>query len=476
MQCPYCGHEYFGEETYCGNCGALLLPEEESGEGPGAVPVEGEPDRTVLQDPDVQAALAKGADPNYVPGFDTIVMQVQNAGDARQAAAQAARTEQMDVPAQPAAPSEPEPLGGDIQPPQGVIPPRSAYGPGSGHGYDHRPMERPVDDPDSAGIIPLIAGVFLGLMAIVLFLFVFRSCPAQRAQDQSRREEEAATREAVTEEAAPEEEEEEFEVEAKAEINDYTWEELAHIASYIEEAPNEDEATRIAIQYNLLNPDGSVTGNAKEVVLSDGTVFYVRVAGILHDTKADGSGRAGITFVSTGVVGRHNMNAQNTNQGGWADSDMRAWMNARSGLLGSLPQELQDVIVPVQKATNNEGHSLSMDCVTRTDDQLFLLSVHEVAGDVNWAWSSDSANSGTYNQIMNAEGDQYQLFQEMRVNGADPNWQLVMSDSAGNSSTWWLRSSSVSVTDHFRYANYDGDPSYFGDAVDSMGVVFGFCL
>ena len=51
-----------------------------------------------------------------------------------------------------------------------------------------------------------------------------------------------------------------------------------------------------------------------------------------------------------------------------------------------------------------------------------------------------------------------------------------MSDAAGNETAWWLRSSSISVTDHFRYTNRGGDPSYFGDAVDALGVVFGFCL
>lgn len=473
MRCPHCGHMNYGEERYCGNCGALLTPEEADApqEVRGAVLMPGEdPERTRIVSP-----REVPQDPDHVPGFDTTVMQVQNAGAARKAAAAAPQPAAEPEP-QPQQPPTPEPLGGDVQPPQGVIPPRSAYGPGSGHGYDHQPRERVKGDSDSAGLVPLLAGVLLGLVAIILFLFVFRSCPAQRANDEQRREEEAATREAVTEQAAPEEEEDPEAVEPKAVLDDYSWEELSLIAGYIEAAPTIEESTRIAIQYNLLNADGTVSGNAKAVTLNDGTVCYVRVAGIMHDTKADGSGRAGITFVTTGVVGTHNMNATNTNEGGWEGSDMRAWMNARSGLLGQLPQELQDVIVPVQKASDNVGHSTSLDCVSRTDDTLWLLSVHEVAGDVNWDWSSDSANSGTYNQIMNSEGDQYQLFQEMNVANAEANWQLVMSDAAGNETAWWLRSSSISVTDHFRYTNRGGDPSYFGDAVDALGVVFGFCL
>ncbi|MBQ6395127.1 MAG: hypothetical protein IJH87_02125, partial [Atopobiaceae bacterium] len=155
---------------------------------------------------------------------------------------------------------------------------------------------------------------------------------------------------------------------------------------------------------------------------------------------------------------------------------MRNWLNSPSGLFGMLPADLARNIVPAAKQTNNTGHSTSLDCVTATSDVLWIPSVVEVAGPVNWTWSSDADNSGTYNAVMNAEGTQYRIFRDAGIAAEAGNGALIVYGADGSAIRWWLRSCSVSVNNHFRLVGTDGDPSLFDDATLPLGVVFGFCM
>ncbi len=163
-------------------------------------------------------------------------------------------------------------------------------------------------------------------------------------------------------------------------LDDYTWGELSDIASQIAQADSSDAAVEIAEGYGLCRAGGALNGSqAKSFQLADGTWARAQVIGFRHDDRADGSGKAGITFITVDCVAEHAMNDTETNSGGWEASQMRSWMN--SELLGQLPEDLRSVLVPVAKMTNNVGATEDPASVTATGDSLWLPSMVEIVGE-----------------------------------------------------------------------------------------------
>ena len=57
--------------------------------------------------------------------------------------------------------------------------------------------------------------------------------------------------------------------------------------------------------------------------LTNGKTLEYRIIGINHDDLADGSGKAGLTFLTTSTAISSRMNATHTNVGGWEQSELR---------------------------------------------------------------------------------------------------------------------------------------------------------
>ena len=179
--------------------------------------------------------------------------------------------------------------------------------------------------------------------------------------------------------------------------------------------------------------------------LTDGKTLTYRIIGINHDDLADGSGKAGLTFLttSTGITSR--MNATNTNAGGWEQSELRAKMN--SGEIWNLmPSDFQSKVKSVRKLTNNVGGgSANKDAaVTATTDKLFLLSYSEIVPTSYWASSYPWTSS---------EGTQYEAFKGKVTNNYSDN------DCLKIGSYWWERSVSPYSSTGFLFVSSSGDPS-----------------
>ena len=159
---------------------------------------------------------------------------------------------------------------------------------------------------------------------------------------------------------------------------------------------------------------------------------------------------------------RYQMNASNTNVGGWESSKMRT--SVMPTLLSQLPADLQSVIKSVYKKTSAGNKSTT---ITTTNDKLFLLSEVEVNG----------TTATTYAD----EGEQYAYFKrnggyvQYGNDGYYPNGIKALSNGDGDSYGWWLRSPSVTGTYSFRCVGGDGNVSYYY-ASYSCGVSFGFCV
>ena len=235
----------------------------------------------------------------------------------------------------------------------------------------------------------------------------------------------------------------------KYDLDSLSWAEIAEIA----------KAGRAACVFNI--------GDEKTITLSTGGKITLVILGFFHDTYYDSEYDEDTSYTITFgmkncLATRYQMNASNTNVGGWESSKMRT--SVMPTLLSQLPADLQSVIKSVYKKTSAGNKSTT---ITTTNDKLFLLSEVEVNG----------TTATTYAD----EGEQYAYFKrnggyvQYGNDGYYPNGIKALSNGDGGSYIWWLRSPSVASSNIFRYVNGGGsvNNSYAGF---SCGVSFGFCV
>lgn len=270
-------------------------------------------------------------------------------------------------------------------------------------------------------------------------------------------------------------------IQVKESVDAYTWEELSQISSEIAAASTQADSISIAHKYNLCGKNGELSGMpSKSVTLSNGTVLHASIIGFNHDQKENG-GLAGITFLFDEVVSLTAWNQSGLNDGGWQGSSVRSWLSMT--FFPTLPDDLQDAIVTVNKRTNNTGGvdsgMLYPNVVTVTPDKLWLPSHVELAGnnpeDVPWSISHYGTQFTWCNDITSDEGTQYALFSQTDTAGFAENANLVRRYE-GTAKKWWLRSANP----HFTYVTLTvaEDGALDGDvgSIESQGVVPGFCV
>ena len=200
-------------------------------------------------------------------------------------------------------------------------------------------------------------------------------------------------------------------------------------------------------------------GTKFSMKLTDGQTLEYRIIGINHDDIADGSGKAGLTFLTTSTTISSRMKATDTNAGGWEKSELRQKMN--SGEIWNLmPSDFQSNVKSVKKLTNNVDGKTKDAAVTATSDKLFLLSYSEIVPTSYWASSYPWTSS---------EGTQYEAFKGK-----------VTENYAGNDCLkigigWWERSA---LPDSLSFLSIysSGDPSYSHCATNAYCVCPAWCF
>jgi hypothetical protein len=149
----------------------------------------------------------------------------------------------------------------------------------------------------------------------------------------------------------------------------------------------------------------------------------------------------------------HKMNDSGTNEGGWASTSMRSWLNGKEegDFYSALPSDLQSVI-KVHSSSYAETYKATS--ASYCDDNIWLLSEKEVFG------SASRENSG-----IASKETQLAYF----ANGGSTR---LVSDS------WWLRSSCSSNTSgngRFTSVSSNGSGGY-GEANASNYVFPAFCI
>lgn len=195
-------------------------------------------------------------------------------------------------------------------------------------------------------------------------------------------------------------------------------------------------------------------GDTKTMVI-DGVEYNIMIIGKYHDSYADGSGKAPLTFQLVECYQTLAQMDPNMSTGAcWQECAMRTT---------TLPQILElmpvkDAIKEVNKVTRKKDNS-GVEIVV---DKLFLLSQYEVYG-----------NSVACEE----EGKQYEYYAEggkrvKEYNGPDDCWWY---DYENVGPCWWLRSHSADYGNGF--ATVYGDGQRYGDYSDWYdGVAFAFCF
>lgn len=262
-------------------------------------------------------------------------------------------------------------------------------------------------------------------------------------------------------------------LEPKSSMNDYTWDELSQIAGEISACADEGDALALAAHFHVCNEDGSLDGTqVKAFTLADGTPVEAQVVGIYHDELAEGTGKAGISFLAKNCVAQRPLNVERVNAGGWEACAARAFLNGE--FLDQLPNDLAKRIVPVVKRTNNTGKARTGDVVGATVDRVWLPSLVELAGEPEIAAHFTRGNDYLA-QVWLPEGVQYQLFrsQGVRVDESNP---ILVKTFANEPSFWYTRSPFPSYGGIFVGVYIDGYPNDTGEPNLAEGIAPGFCL
>lgn len=267
-------------------------------------------------------------------------------------------------------------------------------------------------------------------------------------------------------------------------FSEYSFAELSQISKKIAAVTSENEAREIARRYNLITRSGTLVTDQLSITLKNGESASVRLVGIYHDVDASDN-KLGCTFMLS-QLGKRRMNEERTVEGGWKDSDLRAWLNSEG--LSVLPDDLAPYIQTASKQSNNTGITMDISAITATDDKLWCFAATEVAGGTPWLDTlyfpvpnqvlTDGYLLKDYDAFLKQEGSQYAYFSEQGVSeSGDPNnvLQLPSGDA------WWYRSaypSNLNQQNYYFFYQVAGSGFPYNQApVDQpAGLVVGFCL
>ena len=257
-------------------------------------------------------------------------------------------------------------------------------------------------------------------------------------------------------------------------LNDMTWEQIRAISDAGKAADyfNLGDTKTITINgkvgnttFSNLSIDAFIIGfnhnsareGANRIHFKIGKINGVHIA--LCDSKYGSSGHSASYF---------QMNAGNTNSGGWNGSSMRKTLLGNSGtptsppsgsLLAALPADLRAVMKAVTKYSDNTGGGSNIaSYVTSTTDYLFLLSEFEYHGARTYANSAEKNYQAQY--------DYYK---------AGNSKIHYKHNATGTAAYEWCRSVYSSDSRIFCFVYTDGSALY-DNAYNSCGVAPGFCV
>lgn len=204
-------------------------------------------------------------------------------------------------------------------------------------------------------------------------------------------------------------------------------------------------------------------GEEKKIELSSpfNTEITLQIADFNHDDLADGSGKAGITFISKEVIdptGLAFISAKDSYGRSWSGSNFRNVV--LPNIKAALPADLRDVIKKVNKFTAGEGASKN---IVSTQDDLFTISQTEMGENL------------VYGGTTYIEGSQYSIFSDVS--------KRTKQDVSGAVQEWWTRthrysySTSTSETPSIQWVYVNSSGNFYNKSYNNNAkICFGLCV
>lgn len=189
------------------------------------------------------------------------------------------------------------------------------------------------------------------------------------------------------------------------------------------------------------NPSASYSiGDTKMLDLGTEGKHLMEIVAFDTDDRADGTGKAGITWISKDLLNTlQRVNKSNTSSGDWEGSNLRSYL--RSTIKPLIPSEVRSAIVEVTK-----GQHGTSGMVTNTDD-VWIPSAYEISGS-NYFEQSGTSYSQAYPIGTSGRG------KRTRKN------------------SWWTRT--VGATNQFFAVDNSGNVGGTAPNV-ARGIALGFC-
>lgn len=207
-------------------------------------------------------------------------------------------------------------------------------------------------------------------------------------------------------------------------------------------------------------PDTWAVGDQKDMTIN-GTDYAIDIIGKHHDTYADGSGTAPLTFQLHDFYGTtYAMNNTNTNVGGWTSCVMRT--THLPAILALMPTEVQAGIKEVNKLTSAGAQS---GIINTTADKLFLLSENEVFGKVTYSVAGEGNQYEYYvegNSAGRAEGTTYYPLWVRSPCDTNAEYFCAVSGASNPGSTIYAANSSRRIVPAFCFGGTSEINNTFG--------------
>ena len=215
-----------------------------------------------------------------------------------------------------------------------------------------------------------------------------------------------------------------------------------------------------------LNGDLKGADGNKVIGFSD-EIYYATVLGFDHNTDKESEGKHSMHF----IVGQDAktkkqiafsgfaMNTENTNKGGWKNSQMRTV--TCTSFYECLPADLKAIIGTVTKYSDNGGGGSAGSPSTNmsaTQDKIFLLSEYEVYGTKTLANDNEASYQEQYDYYKNGNS-------KIRYNA----------QATDKAVGWWCRSVRAMYHTQFCTVNMDGSDVLSG-ATPALGFAPGFAI
>ncbi len=194
-------------------------------------------------------------------------------------------------------------------------------------------------------------------------------------------------------------------------------------------------------------------GDTKDIVVN-GETLTVAIMGFAHDDKADGTGKAGITFGLKNLMSKKSTMESSavTSIGGFTNTYL--FKSLQGSTFSALPPDLQSVIKTVNKKTSAGNRSTT---INTNAMKLFLFSEIEIFGSTTFSVAG--------------EGTQYAYF----ANSKNRKKYIILADNTNYPMYWWERSPRIDSDRQFCNVNKSGQANASGTEFDH-GVCFGFCV